>query len=274
MPFFTTNDGVRLAYTDTGGTGPVLLMLHGWAQSAALFHYQIAGLGAQCRVIALDFRGHGESEKTAKGHRIARLAKDVHELIDALDLQQVTMLGWSLGCTVAWCYWDLFGACRLAKFVFVDQAPWLLPSAAVYEGQAHTLDGGMLERFYAGLNGPEGDAFVTSFLGMMHTKSLAQPDRDLMVAQGLIPHRPSSALLLLDLMCSDWRCAIASINLPTLVIGGRASIIKCMTQQWIASHIPGSRLDIFEADEGGGHVPFLENPEKFNRLVREHVLGC
>jgi non-heme chloroperoxidase len=273
MPTFKTNDGVTLAYTDTGGSEPVLLMLHGWSQSGAMFKHQVSSLREQFRVITLDFRGHGESEKTDKGYRIARLAKDVYDFIAELNLQRVTLLGWSMGCTVAWCYWDLFGAERLDKFVFVDQAPWLLPSYSIYEDEPHTLDCGMLDRLYTGLIGADATAFTAGFLSMMHTKKLAQKEVDWLLAESLKLPRKSSALMLLDHICGDWRCAIASINIPTLIIGGRASLIKYKTQEWIARQIPDARLEIFEEDEGGGHVMFLENPEKFNRLVREHVLG-
>lgn len=274
MPTFQTNDGVSLAYSDTGGARPVILLLHGWSQSSAVFKYQIAGLREQFRVIALDFRGHGASQQSEHGYRIARLSKDVHELVLGLDLRAVTMLGWSMGCAVAWSYWELFGADRLARFVFVDEAPWLLPSASIYADEPYTLDVGMLERFHGALMGPDGDGFSKSFFGMMHTPSLGACDVALLMEEGLVLARPKAASMLLDLMCGDWRAAIRTITLPTLVIGGRASIIKVATQEWIASHISGARLEIFDADQGGGHVAFLENPERFNRLVREHALGA
>jgi pimeloyl-ACP methyl ester carboxylesterase len=57
------------------------------------------------------------------------------------------------------------------------------------------------------------------------------------------------------------------IHNPTLVIGGRKSYIPWRSQVWISQSIPDSKLEFFEAAEGGGHFMFIENPEKFNQQV-------
>ena len=72
-----TSDGVRLNLIEAG-EGEVLLLLPGWSQSAALFRHQLEGLSDRYRVIALDWRGHGDSEKIETGYRISRLAMDLH----------------------------------------------------------------------------------------------------------------------------------------------------------------------------------------------------
>ena len=88
----TTNDGVRLHYVEAGAGRPVA-MIPGWSQPATQFKYQLAGLHDRYRLIALEMRGHGESEKPAFGYKIARLAKDLHEVLVALDLHEVVLLG-------------------------------------------------------------------------------------------------------------------------------------------------------------------------------------
>ena len=89
---FTTSDGVRLHYIEAG-TGDVLVMIPGWSQTAAQFKHQIAGLSDRYRVIALDMRGHGDSDKPTHGYRIHRLSADVHEFIVANNLKNVTLAG-------------------------------------------------------------------------------------------------------------------------------------------------------------------------------------
>ena len=125
----TTNDGVGLRYREAG-SGQPLVLVHGWSQAAALFRYQLDGLSDRYRVIAYDQRGHGESDKPAFGYRIARLAKDLHEFLVALDLRDAAVLGHSMGCSVLWAYWDLFGADRLAKLILVDQTSFLTRNPA------------------------------------------------------------------------------------------------------------------------------------------------
>ena len=89
-------------------------------------------------MIALDMRSHGESMKAAGGHRIQRLAMDLSEVIDALELSSVDVLGHSMGSSIIWSYLDLFGPRKLRKLVIVDQAPMVaaLPAWSDAEQEA------------------------------------------------------------------------------------------------------------------------------------------
>jgi pimeloyl-ACP methyl ester carboxylesterase len=61
------------------------------------------------------------------------------------------------------------------------------------------------------------------------------------------------------------------IKLPAPIIAGRASVVPWTVAEWVAHEVPGARLEIFEQDEGGSHLLALENPTKFNQLVREFI---
>jgi pimeloyl-ACP methyl ester carboxylesterase len=80
--YFRTNDGVRLHYLEAGGGKP-LVLVHGFSQTAEQFKFQIEGLADRYRVITLDLRGHGESEKPNFGLKIHRLAEDLREALIA-----------------------------------------------------------------------------------------------------------------------------------------------------------------------------------------------
>ena len=121
---FVTSDGVQLSYIRQGSGRPIVL-LHGWSQCAEEFKHQIGPLSAQYDVIAVDQRSHGESQKVAYGLKISRLAKDLYELLSGLDLNEVALLGHSMGSSVIWCYIDVFGPERLSKIILVDQSPFL-----------------------------------------------------------------------------------------------------------------------------------------------------
>ena len=126
---FRTNDGVRLHYLETG-VGKPLVLVHGFSQAAEQFKFQIEGLGDRYRVIALDLRGHGESEKPNFGLKIHRLAQDLREALVATNADDVTLLGHSMGCSVIWAYWKLFGAGRLGKTILTDEPRMLTSNAA------------------------------------------------------------------------------------------------------------------------------------------------
>ena len=92
---------------------------------------------------------------------------------------------------------------------------------------------------------------------------------DWVLERNLVMPRRHAASLLLNHASQDWRDVIARIALPTLIVGGRASLIDWRSQEWIHGRIAGSRLEIFEEADGGNHFMFMENPERFNRLVDE-----
>lgn len=97
MPTMTTSDGAGIHYTDSGTDGPPVLFVGGWCMSTPWWREQTRALGGEYRAIAMDPRAYGESEKMRHGHRMARHAADVRDLLRALDLEAVTAVGWSSG---------------------------------------------------------------------------------------------------------------------------------------------------------------------------------
>src|ERR1700733_2455289 len=119
-----TGDGVALSYGDIG-KGQPLVMIHGWSQTADQFRYQCDAFAAHARVVTYDQRGHGLSERPDHGYRIHRLAMDLREFLESLDMGNAILLGHSMGCSVIWAYLELFGENRLAKLILVDEPPCL-----------------------------------------------------------------------------------------------------------------------------------------------------
>jgi len=117
-----TSDGVTLAYDDEGGGRPVVL-LHGYSGRRANFEFQRdALLEAGYRVIALDARGHGASETPSHGQTMARLGQDTRELLELLELEDVALIGHSMGVSVALAMFTISGFDRIERFVAIDQS--------------------------------------------------------------------------------------------------------------------------------------------------------
>ena len=268
-----TNDGVRIHYVDAG-RGEPLLLLPGFSQSAAEFSKQVDDLRRDYRVIAVDHRGHGRSEKPNHGYRVSRLAADLRDLIQALDLQNVTILGHSLGCAVIWCYWDLFGGERISRLVLVDQAAvtsaeLVPPDEATELGAIFSAD--MAFGIAAELRGTEAIATSKAIVETIHTPALSTEDLAWIVDQNLLLPRQYAVTLHLDHYGNDLRDVLPRISVPTLVIGGAASIFDPRVAQWVAAQIPDAQCRIFSEAEGGSHLMFWENPQLFNAVVREFL---
>jgi pimeloyl-ACP methyl ester carboxylesterase len=105
----------------------------------------------------------------------------------------------------------------------------------------------------------------------MFTKAYSRSEVDWVVKQNLKMPRQYAAALLYNHSTQDWRRVIPRITLPTLVVGGRVSVVPWKSQVWIQKQVPGSKVEIFEENEGGNHFMFMENPDKFNRIVRDFM---
>ncbi|MBV9644377.1 MAG: alpha/beta hydrolase [Verrucomicrobia bacterium] len=271
---FVTSDGVQLSYIRQGSGRPIVL-IHGWSGCAEEFKHQIGPLSARYDVIAVDQRSHGESQKVSYGLRISRLSKDLYELLTELDLNNVAVLGHSMGSSVIWCYIDLFGPERLSKFILVDQPPFVTSSPHWTQQELEDSGAGLTAQqvcdTVAALRGEEAEQVTRQMIDGFVTKQAATEMREWIVQCTLKMPRPFAGTLLYNHFHTDWRDLIPRINLPTLIISGRASAVPWKSQEWIHRQIKGSQFEVFEESEGGQHFMFIENPEKFNRLVMENL---
>ncbi|WP_233255718.1 alpha/beta fold hydrolase [Naasia lichenicola] len=111
MTSITTDDGVRLDYTESGAPGGVpVVLIAGFKAARASWLYQTPALeAAGYRVISVDLRGHGTSECPDFGHSMARRAADLEQLLVELDLRGAVLVGQSMGGNTVWAHLKDFG---------------------------------------------------------------------------------------------------------------------------------------------------------------------
>jgi len=199
-------------------------MIPGWTCTHHFFQKNIAALAQSCRVIAPDMRAHGDSAKVPWGHRIARYAKDVKDLIEALRLEHVTVLGWSMGAAICWSYLDLFGTEHLAGHVSVDQSPrqyynetWRWGQPGCYDAEALAMLTIRLEYDAGGV----ARGLVPACFGETYQPT---PDEVEALAREIDKCPPKvRADIMADHTHLDWRDLFPQITLPALVCVGRQS---------------------------------------------------
>lgn len=132
---FTTNDGTQIYFKDWG-QGPVVTFSHGWPLNADAWDGQMHYLARNgFRVIAHDRRGHGRSSQPSAGNDMNGYADDLAQLIEALDLKNITMVGHSTGGGEVARYIGRHGSKRVARAVLIGAVPpVMLKSAANPEG--------------------------------------------------------------------------------------------------------------------------------------------
>lgn len=126
MLHLLADDGEKIHFKTTGD-GPPILMLHGWTASHQEWSPFVEQLSHQHRVIRWDARGHGGHHLTRNTPpTVLRMARDLRNLLDHLDLHEVVAVGHSMGALTLWQYIQDYGCDHLAKICFIDQSPKLL----------------------------------------------------------------------------------------------------------------------------------------------------
>ena len=117
--FIKTSDGVRIHYVEAG-EGRAIVFIPGWMMPGWIWQKQIDELSKRYRVIAVDPRSQGESDKPTYGHLPETRARDYKELVDQLGLKQPVLIGWSMGCGELLSYVEQFGDDGISGLLLVD----------------------------------------------------------------------------------------------------------------------------------------------------------
>jgi pimeloyl-ACP methyl ester carboxylesterase len=262
---FTASDGVAIHYEEVGAGRP-LLLLHGLMAHAGFWRGQLP-LADSFRLIAPDLRGHGRSPAPPATVTVDRLVGDVAELVDALDLADAVVVGWSLGAALGWPLLAGPMGGRFAASVVVDMTPCIRNAGGWQLGLSPEL----IEARAAAFR----DDFA-SFAAAAGPAVLGPPLEDgkaelaAWAAQEFARNDPAAMAALWDsLAVQDHRPLLPRITQPTLIVRGVHSYLYGEgTSRYLASALPHARLIEFGRS---GHAPALEEPELFNSTIRSFV---
>lgn len=130
MSFITTKDGTAIYYKDWGH-GPAVVFSHGWPLNSDAWDAQLLFLALNgYRAVAHDRRGHGRSSQASTRNDMNGYADDLAELIEALDLTEITLVGHSTGGGEVARYIGRHGTARVAKAVLIGAVPPIMVQTA------------------------------------------------------------------------------------------------------------------------------------------------
>lgn len=266
MQHFTASDGAPIAFADEGEGRP-LLMLHGLMAHSGFFEKQ-RELADSFRLVRPDLRGHGESRGAANAEAalgIERLADDVSELAARLELNDAIAVGWSLGASVLFRLLAGPAASRFAGAVIVDMTPRVLNEGDWTLGLSREVCGARLEAIREDYPG-----FATSAGAAIFAQPLRDGTRSLAEWAGaeFARNDPAAiAALWSSLVGADLRPLLPRIAQPTLVVhGAQSHLYGSDTADHLVAAMPNATAVEFAES---GHAPHLEQPELFNRTLRE-----
>ncbi|CAM4235735.1 alpha/beta hydrolase [Comamonas aquatilis] len=263
---------VQLHYQDFG-QGPPIVLIHGWPLSGRTWEAQVGHLvDAGYRVIAYDRRGFGASSQPWSGYDYDTLAGDLHELITVLKLEDVTLLGFSMGGGEVARYVGLYGTKTVRRAIFAAAVtPYLYqtkdnPEGAVTDQDIRAKEDAVLTDRLAFLEGFS-KKFFTDTAGHQW---VSEPQREYARMIGAWASAKGSHDCIGAFSRTDFRADLQKFDIPTLVIHGDSDQIVPLEVSGARTHkaIQGSRLHVIK---NGPHGCNLSHAEEFNKAVLDFL---
>jgi esterase len=262
---FITLNGLRIHYLDWGSEGkPPLIMLHGIGRVAHSFDHIAPRFQGSYHVIAMDMRGHGDSDWSPEGaYLVEDYVKDLEAFVNRLDLHGVILLGNSTGGRVVQVYAGMHPE-RVARLVVEDVGPQRTNEiASGFARRVEQEDKGWAseDELVASLMRSGGRVSEELQRNYAHFGSKRRED-------GRLVWKRDPNLVKGFVQTDLWRF-VSKIQCPTIyILGGASSIVPPETQKQLKDTLPDCKIVIMP---GLGHYPHQEAPAEYIRLVKEFL---
>ncbi|KAF7268152.1 hypothetical protein GWI33_018617 [Rhynchophorus ferrugineus] len=257
--------GVKLHYIEAGiKTNPVILLLHGFPDFWLSWRYQIATLAHHFRVIALDLKGFGDSDKPAwrSSYKIDTILKELAQFIHSLGVSSCTVIGHDLGALLGW-YLVHQTPAVVKKFVTVScphpniywgspKSQWLNYVQLPYLPEIDALkeDVKIIDQYFKHLDAKDVDAYKYTFSRQDDWTGPLNYYRNLPLSKIGEP--------------------LSRIQVPVLfILGGKDPFVRLENIVKSTVFCESFRLEIVD---DCGHFPHQENPTNFNAILIKHLV--
>jgi non-heme chloroperoxidase len=254
---FLTSDGVELHYLEAG-SGPTLVFVPGWTMPAWIWEHQIRHFASTHRVVALDPRGQGGSEKPAFGYHASRRALDIGELLEHLGGKPSVVVGWSLAMQEVLVLAHQFGTGYLRAAVLVDHPIYMTPQ----------LSGEIAERVKSLQE--EREKCTRDFVEETFRSPQSEAYLEKITQAALSTPTNAAAIMMANLHLvgpTDLRPALDSLDRPAFFI--YSSVDWAVEQaELVREGWPDMPVEIIDET---AHALFVDKPEQFNRVLEQFL---
>jgi pimeloyl-ACP methyl ester carboxylesterase len=252
---FLVRDGVRLWYEEAGSGDPPLLLVHGWCCDHTYLAPQLAYFKARHRVVTVDLRGHGRSDKPFQDYTIAGFADDLIWTARELDLAAVVIVGHSLGGVVG-----LEAARReplaMRAIVLVEPAPVVKPPGLAELGA----------QFVEALRGPAYAAAARAHVEEVLFVPTDDPEERARVADAMCAApQHVMASVMEQIFAWDGEAAAGACTVPVLVVSGSSPLQDFERFRELCPQLVTGQT------VGAGHFNQLLVPEQVNAMIERFL---
>jgi non-heme chloroperoxidase len=262
--------GVLIHY-DTAGKGMIpIVFVPGLMMSSAVFEHQrehFAG-STRFRFVSYDPRGQGRSSKPTQGHTYEKHGRDLHDVLDLLNLRQVVLVGWSFGVLDVTSYLSQFGADNVRAVVLIDGTPKTtgMDSTKDWAWVGNDNWFNHLQRWSTDvMNGDREKMIASSVSGLLEDPT---PEQVRWVTS-------------ISLQTPSWIASLTNVTGTTAnyesaleALEGKKPLLYVMSaehwqpavEQWTAAHTPSAELVRF-----GRHLMFWQRHEEFNAVLDQFL---
>jgi len=254
--FATSSDGLQISYTDQGRGDIALVFVHGWSCDKSYWKKQVPEFSKKYRVITVDYGGHGNSGTDRENFTINSFGDDVVAVIDKLDLENVILIGHSMGGQV------IIDAAskmpdRVIGLVGVDTYQQFRDTTFTRE-----VFDGYTAPFYADFK-TSADGFVRAmFPENADTALVNQVALDMASADSRIAMQAFESMFefgnIIEILLTEMKKPVYAINAD----------FWPSNEAYNKTIVPGFSVKYMN---GYGHFIMLENPELFNKLLQETI---
>jgi len=255
---FLTSDGIKLHYLEAG-SGPTLVFVPGWTMPAWIWEPQLSHFSTSHRVMALDPRGQGSSEKPSQGYHAARRGRDICELLEHLGGEPAVVVGWSLAVQEALVCAHEVGTEHIRALVLVDHPVFIAPqdALAIADERVKSLQ---LNR----------EASVRTFVEEILNNPPSEAYVEALTRAALSTPANAAAIMMADLYFlgpTDLRPLLDALDRPVLFVFSSLDWAVAAANE-VREGWPKLPVKVME---GASHALFVDKPQEFNRVLEEFL---
>jgi microsomal epoxide hydrolase len=253
---FQTSDGVELHYLEAG-SGPTLVLVPGWTMPAWIWEHQIRHFASTHRVVALDPRGQGRSEKPTHGYHATRRGRDICELLEHLGGKPAVVVGWSIAAQEIFVCAHEIGTDAMRAVVVVD---WPIDMEADKNFATDRIRSLQSDR----------RNWTRGFVEAIHQSSQSEEYLGALTEAALSMPTNASAMVTANwyfLGPTDLGPVLDVLELPVLFVYSSLDWAMAAAEE-VREGWPDAPVEVIDETS---HALFVDRPEQFNRVLGEFL---